>query len=399
MPHLKRKIKGRRYSARDASGKLVQRTFASAKDGREWQLQIRRDRDRIRAGLDIERKIEPITVSAYAERYLDRREKGQVIGKHRGKRRHPAVRGTFKSESQRIHDYIVPRVGNRPLAAIESDEWESIFDDIQRNPVHEKLKGGILSDATINKIRALMSRLYEDAMVEHFACYNPIRETSSRHEGDPEDKSAYWSKEECGRYLTEADKEGPIFFCWAVWALNFGSRVNELLAIQHVDVNLDEGFIQIRKIVDIHDGFAVRERTKGKKSRIVGINQSVRDAYMRLIETTGQVKPFQFVFDRGGRPISYFYFYKLHREVCRRAKVKVIRVHDMRHTFASQFVMSGGSLENLAKILGHTNLTTTSRYAKFLPKHLIKEAFRVEIGIKPSQEERKSTDEEKNTMR
>jgi len=41
----------------------------------------------------------------------------------------------------------------------------------------------------------------------------------------------------------------------------------------------------------------------------------------------------------------------------------IIRFHDMRHTFASQFVMNKGDIYTLQKLLGHTSVTMTQRYS------------------------------------
>jgi integrase len=46
-----------------------------------------------------------------------------------------------------------------------------------------------------------------------------------------------------------------------------------------------------------------------------------------------------------------------------------IRFHDLRHTFASHFVMRGGSLFDLSKLLGHRDAQTTQRYAHLAPDH------------------------------
>ncbi|MGI2028779.1 tyrosine-type recombinase/integrase [Endozoicomonas acroporae] len=48
----------------------------------------------------------------------------------------------------------------------------------------------------------------------------------------------------------------------------------------------------------------------------------------------------------------------------------------MRHTFASHFMMNGGNILVLQKILGHSDIATTMRYAKFDPEHL-KDATRL----------------------
>ncbi|MBK1752631.1 MAG: tyrosine-type recombinase/integrase, partial [Escherichia coli] len=41
-----------------------------------------------------------------------------------------------------------------------------------------------------------------------------------------------------------------------------------------------------------------------------------------------------------------------------------------RHTFASHFMMNGGNILVLQKILGHADITMTMRYAHFAPSHL-----------------------------
>jgi integrase len=46
------------------------------------------------------------------------------------------------------------------------------------------------------------------------------------------------------------------------------------------------------------------------------------------------------------------------------------RFHDRRHTFASWYMMNGGDLYELAKILGHSNIKMTERYAKLAKDHI-----------------------------
>ncbi|MFQ1065102.1 tyrosine-type recombinase/integrase [Bordetella trematum] len=44
--------------------------------------------------------------------------------------------------------------------------------------------------------------------------------------------------------------------------------------------------------------------------------------------------------------------------------------HVLRHTFASHFMMNGGNILTLQRILGHSTLTMTMRYAHLAPDHL-----------------------------
>ena len=60
------------------------------------------------------------------------------------------------------------------------------------------------------------------------------------------------------------------------------------------------------------------------------------------------------------------------------AKIEDFRFHDLRHTFASRFVMDGGSVHALQKILGHATITMTMRYAHLSPDHLRAEMAKTE---------------------
>ena len=54
------------------------------------------------------------------------------------------------------------------------------------------------------------------------------------------------------------------------------------------------------------------------------------------------------------------------------AGIEGFRFHDLRHTFASWYMMNGGDLYELAKILGHANIKMTERYAKLARSHISK---------------------------
>ena len=54
------------------------------------------------------------------------------------------------------------------------------------------------------------------------------------------------------------------------------------------------------------------------------------------------------------------------------AGIEEFRFHDLRHTFACWYMMNGGDLYELAKILGHANIKMTERYAKLAKSHIAK---------------------------
>jgi len=62
---------------------------------------------------------------------------------------------------------------------------------------------------------------------------------------------------------------------------------------------------------------------------------------------------------------------------CRRAGLEDSRFHDLRHTFASWWVQSGGDLYRLSRILGHASLQMTARYGHLRTDDLHDELERV----------------------
>ena len=68
--------------------------------------------------------------------------------------------------------------------------------------------------------------------------------------------------------------------------------------------------------------------------------------------------------------------------VCDRCKLPRIRVHDLRHTYAAFYLMSGGNLYDLQKNLGHHSVAFTAEvYGHFSADHRIREAARVSYPV------------------
>jgi integrase len=49
--------------------------------------------------------------------------------------------------------------------------------------------------------------------------------------------------------------------------------------------------------------------------------------------------------------------------ICKVARLKDVRIHDLRHSFASVGVSGGASLPIIGRLLGHTQAATTERYS------------------------------------
>jgi integrase len=67
---------------------------------------------------------------------------------------------------------------------------------------------------------------------------------------------------------------------------------------------------------------------------------------------------------------------------CTRAGITDFRFHDLRHTFASHFLMRGGDLKTLQELLGHSDMKMTMRYTHLLDQHKRDQMDKFERGRK-----------------
>src|SRR5579864_797458 len=73
------------------------------------------------------------------------------------------------------------------------------------------------------------------------------------------------------------------------------------------------------------------------------------------------------------------------RKALGRAGLSDLHYHDLRHTFASQWMMAGGDLYVLRSILGHKSIAMTQRYAHLSPAYKRAMVDRMEqIWAKPA---------------
>jgi len=138
-------------------------------------------------------------------------------------------------------------------------------------------------------------------------------------------------------------------------ALSTGMRASEIFGLRWSDVMYKEGLM------------AVRAKLKGGKMRYVPMAPELAAEIRRYPAVIGEdrILPPE-PGARSGRQRVEGSF----EDLLERATIKNFRFHDLRHTFASWYMMNGGDLYELAKILGHSNIKMTERYAKLGRKHL-----------------------------
>lgn len=91
----------------------------------------------------------------------------------------------------------------------------------------------------------------------------------------------------------------------------------------------------------------------------------------------GARQPGAFAFPRYAEGRGTYSLATCWRTVCEDAKLGRLRLHDLRHTAASQAVMAGENLPLVSKLLGHQQRQTTTGYAHLADSHLVEAAKNV----------------------
>jgi site-specific recombinase XerD len=151
--------------------------------------------------------------------------------------------------------------------------------------------------------------------------------------------------------------------------LDTGVRVSELVHIELDDVDLEGGSIRIRV-------------AKGNRERIVPIGSLVQKVLWKYIHSgrpeplTGQVTGL-FLSDRG-LPFTRSGIQQLLRRCGKRAGITSTRVspHTFRHTFAKNYLLNGGDIFSLQRILGHSSLASVRVYLNLFAPDIKKQHLR-----------------------
>ena len=101
------------------------------------------------------------------------------------------------------------------------------------------------------------------------------------------------------------------------------------------------------------------EKTKSGRVRYIPINEALFNELCRLKSVSGE-NPYVFTNPRTGE--QYIDMKTGFKGACGRAKIKGLRFHDLRHTFASRLLEKGADIETVRDLLGHHSITITQRY-------------------------------------
>ena len=111
-------------------------------------------------------------------------------------------------------------------------------------------------------------------------------------------------------------------------------------------------------------------KTKTNRARVVPVTGGLKELLEELRKAEG-AHP-DYIFTYRGQPVKDVKnaFAKAKME----AKITDFTFHDLRHTYATNFLLRGGDVVTLSKILGHTTLQMTMRYVNLVAEDIKKAA-------------------------
>ena len=238
---------------------------------------------------------------------------------------------------------------NQPITTITSDTVDDYILWLRENTK--------ANDITINSyLRSVRAFLYYCMECNYIPSFK-----ISLIKAEKKIKETY-TDEELMRLLQKPDINNCSFSCYKTWVfenylLGTGNRISTALDIHIGDINFQSGTITLRK-------------TKNRKQQIIPLSHTLADILQEYLQIRGgEAEDYLFCNEYGGKAIERTYQQLVRRYNIKR-NVNKTSCHIFRHTFAKQWILAGGDMFRLQKILGHSDLTVTKEYVNMFGQDL-----------------------------
>lgn len=280
---------------------------------------------------------------------------------------------TYKEFATRwLDDYAAPTVKKSTLAVYRSRALGPLCEafgplklsrigtgDIQRYLASLNARG--LSPASVRAHLVLLRSMLNHAVTWGHLQVNPA--TPIKAPSLPRTEMDCFSPDEVRVFLAACDKE--YYALWAT-AVMTGVRLGELLALQWADIDWHSGTIRVCR--SLYKGEFVTPKTS-RSTRTIGMSSRLAGILLEH-RHSAPYSPHDVVFcTPDGTPLDPANLrVRVFGQTLRRAGLRRIRIHDLRHTFASLLINQGENLKYVQEQLGHSSITTTvDRYGHLMP--------------------------------
>jgi integrase len=243
---------------------------------------------------------------------------------------------SYRRDRISIERWLTPVFGNQYL-------FDITLTAVER---YKQQRLGAVDPATVNKEENCLKAMLNKAVCWGYLKDNPLKGMSALKE--PPGRLRYLTPEET-TLLLAACGTPPYLRPIVHLAMHTGMRRSEILALRWSDLDLRRRMITLT-------------HTKNNERRVIPINDTVT----AVLKVWPRVVGTDSLFPGLNGPMVTRAF----ERACRKADVTNLRLHDLRHTFASYLAMGGFNLRAIQQLLGHKDLRMTARYAHLSADHL-----------------------------
>jgi integrase len=274
------------------------------------------------------------------------------------------ARGASKSHRETVESHLrvhlVPFFKEKSLDRIAEEDVTGLLVRLRRLGRAPK---------TIRNVASTLHSLFELAVRRHWAAANPCKQVDlpAIH---PNGDVRFLSDDELRSVLARGipdDELRAVDRALYLTAAMTGLRQGELLGLRWRDLDIAALKVRVRQAW-------VRGEFKSPKSARGVRGVPMADVVGRALEKLRRTSPFSedddLVFGHPvtGEALDRSQVRKRFQRACKRADVRVVRFHDLRHTFGTRIAASGEvSLRTLQEWMGHRDPTTTMIYADYQP--------------------------------
>lgn len=273
--------------------------------------------------------------------------------------------GTKRRDESRMKVHVRPRWDDVPLIAITRRDVQAWVNTIaaKRSP------------STTRASFYLLSSSLREAVNEGVLVANPC--TGVVLPSQPHGQERFLTDVEAGQLLFHLDGRYRLF---AELLLGTGLRLSEACGLHAARVDLAAQRIQVIETWDAADG-SVKAYPKSRRRRVVPISDELAEQLQRWLDThpptktcgkphrAGRCPSGMLITGPKGAPMHGPNFERRQfHEAIRHAGLGNVRVHDLRHSYASRLLQQGIPLERVQLLLGHEDIKTSQRYA-----HLVRD--------------------------
>jgi integrase len=304
--------------------------------------------------LDIEKIEEPCPIfKDYCELWLE----GYIKPTKR--------RTTYQRYSSLLKKYIAPKIGNMPIDTITRGHARDTLLDIHKRG---------LSKSTVSTARNVISGTFEHAIDEELVKDNPSKGILGKlglDERKDRESVQPMTTDEVSQFLDACQKNRKDWYPFFLCAFRTGMRLGELLALHWGDIDWKSKYIHVQRA--FRSGRITK--TKTNRSRRVDMSDQLydelKDLYKRRKEEglkAGKGVPEEIVFHTNGEYTSQNTIRNIWKRMLKKAKLRDMRFHDIRHSFASLLLSNGESPVYVKEQLGHSSIQmTVDIYGHLIP--------------------------------